>query len=301
MTDLPHADINQLAILDGHRLLVLAVFAPDPEDPISAIYEHQLDEVDDEPSEPLLDANTWITAVLPHQLNEASLVFGSADGEVIFADHDDVDAVEASERAISALVDVDGVTVASTTHGEVLAIAGGEVTPWKTEGPALFALGHFEGTTWIAGDDGYLARRDGESWTAMQTGTNQPLNALARTADGVIAVGGGGVVVQVEGEHVKLRTEGTQRLGGVAVWRGAVLLAAGVDGLRELTADGTKLLREGRCECVAADAKYLVISSGSELLQTEDGVVWTPLPYATPEPSDEHDHDHDHENCDHEH
>jgi len=302
MTVLSPPSINQLSILEGHRLLTLAAYELEDDDTISSIYEHRLDANNDEPASPLLDANTWLTAVLPHQATEDALVFGSADGEVVFADAEDVNAVEASEHAISGLVVIDGLTVATTIGGEVLAIADGEVTSWKSEGPPLFALGHFDGVLWVAGDDGYLARREGEEWKELATGTTEPIHALARTEGGLIAIGDGGIIVQVAGDEATLRTEAVGDLDGVALWRGTVLLAAGEGGLRELTADGTKVLREGLCEAVAADSKYLVISSGSELFVSEDGATWKPLPYSFPDPSEADDHEHVHgENCDHEH
>ncbi len=293
MSDQPQAEVNQLVIVAGHRLLTLAVFEPESDDSVSAIYEHALDQVGAEPVDPLLDANAEITSVLPQ--GESALVFGTIDGEVVFTGTDDdeeMDGVEASEAAISALIEVKGSIIACTTDGEVLAIDGGEVKPWKTEGPALFAIAHYDGTTWIAGDEGYLARREDDGWKVMDTGTTESLQSLARTEGGVIAAGDGGAVVQVDGDEVSLRVEGEDDLGGVAIWRGAPVLAAGDGGLRELTATGTKLLREGPCERVAADAKYLVISSGGALLVTEDGVVWKPLSYAAPEPHDEHEHEH---------
>lgn len=302
MSDQPHAEVNQLVIVSGHRLLTLAVFEPESDDMVSAIYEHALERLGDEPVDPLLDANAEITSVLPQ--GESALVFGTIDGEIVFTggeEDDEIEGVETSQAAISALAEIEGAVVACTTDGEVLALAEGEVTPWKTEGPALFAIAHFEGTTWIAGDEGYLARREGEGWKVVQTGTTESLQSLAPIPGGVIAAGDGGAVVQVAGDAATLRIEGEDDLGGVAIWRGVAVFAAGDAGLRELTADGTKLLREGPCERVTADDKYLVISSDGALLVTEDGVVWKPVAYAAPEPHDEHDHDHDHDNCDHEH
>lgn len=297
MTEALEADIHQLVIADGHRLVFLAVFGADSDDPASAIYEYPLDASEDTSAESLLDANTWVTSVLPQE--GASLVFGTVDGEVVVAiDDDDIDAVEASEHTISALAEVDGAIVVCTVGGEVLAIAEGEVTPWKTEGPALLAITHVDGITWVAGEDGYLARREGEDWKALDTGTKESLHAIAQTAGGVVVVGRSGAIVQVQGDRAVLRTEGDESFGGVAIWRGATVLAAGSEGLLELTQDGTKVLRAGRCEGVAADSKYLVISSGSELLVTQDGVVWKPVAYDPPEPHEEHEHD---ENCDHEH
>ncbi len=300
MTVPSHADIQQLSILDGHRLIALAVYPAEPEDIISAIYELALEPNDEEPSEPVLDANTRLTAVLPPEHAEDPLVFGSIDGEVIFADHEDVDAVPASDGAVSSLVDVDGSVVASTTKGEVLALVDGEVTSWKSEGPALHALALIAGTIWIAGDEGYLARREGESWKAVDTGTKHALRALLGTEHGVIAVGDAGTVVQLEGEKVTLRNAGKERLTAVASWSGRVLVAAGSEGLRELVADGSKVLREGRCDAVAADSKYLVIGAGEgALLVSEDGAIWRALAYAEPEPAEGHDHDH--ANCEHDH
>lgn len=303
MSDQPQAEVNQLVIVSGHRLLTLAVFDPESDDMVSAIYEHSLGRLGDEPVEPLLDANAEITSVLAE--GESALVFGTIDGEVVFTGGDDdeeMDGVEASGAAISALVQTENAILACTTDGEVLALAENEVTPWKTEGPALFAIAHLDGVTWIAGDEGYLARREGEGWKVMDTGTTESLQSLAPIAGGIVAAGDGGAVVQVQGDEVTLRIEGEDDLGGVAIWRGVPVLAAGDSGLRELTTDGTKLLREGACERVAADDKYLVISSDGVLLVTEDGVVWTPLAFSAPEPHDEHDHEHVHgEDCDHEH
>lgn len=295
MPEALEADIHQLVLTHEHRLIFLAVFGADSDEASSAIYEHTLGEDDAAPAESLLDANTWVTSVLPQE--GASLAFGTVDGEVVVAvDDDDIDAVEASEHTISALVDIDGAIVACTTGGEVLAIADGETTAWKSEGPALFAILHIDDVTWIAGDEGYLARREGEDWKVLATGTKESLHALARTPGGVIAVGRNGAVVQVDGERASLRTEGDESFGGVAIWRGAPVLAAGSEGLLELTGDGTKVLRAGRCESVVADSKYLVIGSGSEILVTEDGLVWTPVAYDPPEPHEEHEHD---ENCEH--
>lgn len=297
MTDLPEPTFTQLSILEGHRLLTLAVYELGEDDAQSALYEHALDAADDEAAEPLLDANTWLTAALPR--TDSPLVFGSVDGEVVFAGDEDVEAVEASGASITGLCERDDVIVASTAQGEVLALADGEVTVWKSEGPALLTAAVLDGAVWVAGDEGYLARRDGEKWVQVATNTTQPLVALAHTGGAVIAVGGAGTIVHVEGERATVRTEGGEQLHGVAVWGSKVVIAAGAGGLRQLTADGTIVLRSDACEAVAADSKYLVIASGGALLSTEDGVTWKPLAYADPDPADDHDHDHD--NCDHEH
>ncbi len=298
MSESSQAEVNQLVIAPGHRLLTLAVFDPETDDVVSAVYQHELDALGDEPVPPLLDANAEITSVLAQ--GETGLVFGTFDGEVVFTGEDDddeeeMDGMQASEAAISAIVEIGGVIVACTTDGEVLAM-GEEVTPWKKEGPALFAIAHIDGVTWIAGDEGYLARREGDDWKAMDTGTTESLQALAAFAGGVIAAGDGGAVVQVEGERVSLRSAGADDLGGVAIWRGVAVVAAGDSGLLELGADGTKVLREGACERVVADEKYLVVSSDGELFVTEDGATWKPLACAAPEPHDEHVHG---EHCEH--
>ena len=53
MTVLSPPSINQLSILEGHRLLTLAAYELEDDDTISSIYEHRLDANNEEPASPL--------------------------------------------------------------------------------------------------------------------------------------------------------------------------------------------------------------------------------------------------------
>ncbi|MBX3233838.1 MAG: hypothetical protein KIT84_31305 [Labilithrix sp.] len=277
------ADIVDIALQDGRTLYVLAVFEPTPDACFSALYRHSLDEENATPVSPVFHASTWLTCVRP--LREG-VALGTADGELVLALPDsDVDVVEASARAISAIVEDNDTLIATTTAGEVLALRDGELARWKTGGPALFALASLDGALWVAGDSGYLARRDGDDWRAFETKTQETLNALVQTPEGVLAVGNNGSLVLVQGDRATLETAGQLKLTRAARWRGETLLAAGVDGLRQLGA-ASRIVREGPCHAVVAGPTYLAVSGEGTVFVSRDGVEWQSLRHSRPAPLD---------------
>lgn len=270
------------SVLGGdNRLFYVVVFELEGDELVSALYVHRLEHIESSACQPAFEARAWLTTMLP--LADERVVFGTADGELVFAGSDAVDVVECSRRAISALVEHDGAIVATTTAGEVLAVRDGEVTPLKTAGPALFAIASIEGTLWVGGDRGLVAQRADDGWREIELGTKQTINALQATPAGVLAAGNGGVLARVDASGVSLFAGEDASFKGASTWRGEAVLAAGPQGLRRVTSSGTAPLRDGLvCTGVSANARYLVCIGDSTVDVSDDGVQWRSLAYAPP-------------------
>lgn len=201
----------------------------------------------------------------------------------MIATAENVEVIPCSERAVSALVEHGGAIVVTTTAGEVLEVRDGSVTPLKTRGPALFSLASIEGTLWVGGDGGHLARHTGDGWREVDLKTKQTINAIQATPTGVLAAGNGGVLARVDASGVSLLAGDQASFKEAATWRAEVVLAAGPQGLRRVTAEGTAPLRSGVvCMGVSANERHLVCIGSSTADVSEDGVSWRPLAYAPP-------------------
>lgn len=282
----PKRSIVHSCLLGNHRLLYVVVFELKGDALVSALYVHRLDRGEGAACEPAFEAGAWLTSMLP--LSDERIAFGTADGELVLAGSDAVDVVECSRRALSALVEHDGAIVATTTAGEVLAVRDGEVTPLKTSGPALFAVASIEGSLWVGGDGGLVARLTDNGWREIALGTKQTINALQATPARLIAAGNGGVLARVDADasSASLFANEEASFKGASTWRGEVVLAAGPQGLRRLTPNGTAPLRDGVvCMGVSANERYLACIGESTVDVSDDGTSWRALAYAPPSSS----------------
>lgn len=167
---------------------------------------------------------------------------------------------------------------------------------WKAVGAPGFGIAAIAvgDQVWCAGEGGQLARFDGSGWTVLALADGVDLVALhappARSdlegarplrhpyetgAHGVVVAAADGRVLHVQvdasAERVRVVGQVPVRPFAVAVWRGAVWVGAGEQGLWQLTDGAARCVRDDRL-CRSLDARdELVIGCDDVISGSPDG------------------------------
>ena len=128
---------------------------------------------------------------------------------------------------------------------------------------------------WCAGEGGHLARFDGTGWTVLQLGDGLDLVALHAGPGGLVAAAADGSILGVpdedERDPVCLLGAAPVRPHAVAVWRGAVWVGGGDQGLWRLAGGEATCVRPDR-HCRSLDARHeLVIGCDEVISGSSDG------------------------------